>query len=343
MSVRRSQHGRRGLARFDWVVYALAAGSGVGFSSGAGETTRLCLQKLREIPLPNVEPVGLSTFGGPRDPTITIWSRSALIVFRMWPGEARVRSVVQVALPDMDVLAAATTDWQQGGPFVELIDPQLEAVWSWDLATKQMTKSMALPSVGSAFGVLRGSSDWVLAHEIMLPLEDTSGIVISRLGQHIPLDQSTGPETTGDTGRRLDQILHMRPDNQQGYLITKAAFPFSVVRFTPAGDEVWRTAAHPDSLREVLQESDLRYVFATPAIAIDDATFNTFVALRSGRRVSALMLADRTSVRYHAIPNDVAFLGTMPGQRVLLATRRGQPNELVLFGWRWIGQRESCT
>ena len=125
--------------------------------------------------------------------------------------------------------------------------------------------------------------------------------------------------------------------------VTEAQFPFATVRFSREGVETGRVLPKPSDLRELLDEPDLRYVIATPPIAVDGALLNTFVALRSAQRVSALRLPDAEETRLRRIPSDLALLGAVPGHRLLVAARTGRPYRLVLLRWHWAKPGQTCS
>ena len=320
-----------------------------------GPLEQLCLHQVHESALQGFEPIGLSVeeASGPY-PTITMWSRRGLRVMRLSPTEPAVESTFSIALPGMAAFAASLTGWRDGKPVVEYIDLSTEAVreivfaaGGAESAGPPIVKGSKGIEVTLSGGAMRTRNGWTLAQRIADPLADTSTISLSVRSVPTPADNSAVPTASGDATatlhRRIDRILHVRSSADEGVLVTEAAFPFTTVGFTPQGIEKWRVSPQPDELRNQLGEVDLRYVMATPAVAVGGAVLNTLVALRSGRRVSALWTRGSTSARYREIPGDLSFLGAFQRYRLLVATRDGRPYELILFRWRWTDQGQSCT
>ena len=342
----------------------LVLGHGVGFRAEPAETVgvlrqpahrpvrasaQLCLRQVHEHVLPSFEPVGLTASGGEgRRPGITMWSRNELLVAALSPDGPAVETTYRATLPGVRPLAAALTEWTDGIPVVEVFDAAAESVWTVRLPASEPTQVPAPAGASGASGVLRTKAGWIRAHQTTAATVDTSAIVLVGPVENGPVrDVATHEAAAADTRslvrRSIDRILHMRPRLDGGVLVTEAAFPFTTIAFTQRGNEVWRAAPEPDELRDLLGETDLRYVIATPAISVDDAVLNTFVALRSGHRVSALRTPGKASARYRELPDGLAFLGTFPDHRLLVATRSGPQYKLVLFRWRWIDERQSCT
>ena len=327
----------------------LALGHASGFGQSVDRFPELCLQQVQESTLRGFEPIGLSTFDGPdANPAITMWSRVSLRVLGLSPVEPAVASTFRAALPEAVPLAAAITDWNADTAVVELFDAAGESIWTIRLPSGATAKTPAPAAALRASGALRTREGWVRAHRATAARADTAAIVLAGSGRPDPsgefaLLRAAAPGTEETGRRRIDRVLHMRPDAGGGVLVTEAAFPFTTIAYTRRGIETWRASPAPDELRDLLGETDLRYVIATPAIAVDNATLNTFVALRSGRRISALRFPGDVSARYRDLPSGLAFLGALPAHRLLVATRSGEPYTLVLFRWRWTDQRHSCT
>lgn len=337
----------RGLALPVAVLPALALDHGPGLHAPVVGTEELCLLQVQEINLPSFAPVGLSTFEDPEaGPIVTMWSRAEVLAMRVSAAESDVGDMVRMPLPGITPLAAAVADWNEGKPVVELFDAAEERVWAWEPAEGSWERTAA-PGVVSASGALREGASWVRAHKMLDASADTFAIVLRGSGFDTSAEPPTAPDSAPpreETRRRgIDRILHVRPGGDGGAVVGEAAFPFSTVGFAGHGAELWRAAPEPDELRGVLGEPDLRYVIATPSVAVDDAVLNTFVALRTGRRVSALRQIGDPSPRYREIPGDLAFLGAFERHALLVATRSGQPNRLALFRWRWIDQGQRCT
>lgn len=283
-----------------------------------------------------------------------MWSRTALLVIRLSAAESIVESTFRAALSGVHPLAAALTGWHDDAPVVELFEALAGVVWTMELASGKVEKaqtlvlkSEALAEGATGAGVMRNEMGWMYAQRVVDPFADTSAIVLVGSNSAGPVQDpgvsSPLPAALKMSPRRIDRILHVRQGSEDGALVTEAAFPFTTVEFTPDGIETSRAAPRPDELRDQLGEPDLRYVIATPSLMLDGAALNTFIALRSGRRVSALRLPDSRSVRYREIPGDLSFLGMLRSNRLLVATRSGRPYRLVLFRWRWTDQRQSCT
>lgn len=304
----------------------------------------LCLAQVGEWPLPGeFEFVGLSTSDDVgAGSAITVWSRSALVVVRLSP-EAVVETVVRVPVVDVSVLAAALVDWSETGPIVELFDARDGTIWTLDAATGEIIAAAASTDPVKASGAIKHGSDWVWVEEVLNPMSDTTRILVSAGRQAEVGSGLSTIETPGEPERRIDRLVHLRSDGSGGYLVQEAGFPFSTIRFTRHGEEAWQTQPEPDDLRHHLGETDLRYVMSTPAVAVDNATLTTFVALRSRQRASALTLERGTSVRYKAIPGDVAFLSALPAFRLLIGTRGIASRSLVFLEWHWTDQRQGCT
>ena len=341
----RTRH-RANMLTWPWILWvSLLVGITLpGVALGQADSTLLCIQQVYESPLADFEPVGLSTSEdvGP-DPAITMWSRTDLLVVRVSPREPAVKSTFRAPLPGVEPIAAALTDWSDGKPIVELLDAPGEGIWTMEFATGETTQVAVAAGAASASGATRTGKGWVRAHRVPIRRADTSSIVLVGPGRGDPTIELMLPKLVNVAQRRIDRILHVRPGYDGGVLLGEAAFPFTTIAFAPDGSETWRASPQPDEMRDLLGESDLRYVVASPAIALDDAVLNTFLAIRSGRRASALRLRNGASVRYRLIANNLAFLGTFPKHRLLVSTRSGQPYQLVIFRWRWIGQRESCA
>ena len=327
----------------------LALGPASGYGQSEDRSPELCLQQVYESTLGDFEPIGLSTFDGPdANPAITMWSRVSLRVLGLSPVEPTVASTFRAVLPEAVPLAAALTDWNADTAVVELFDAVGESVWTMQLPSGVTAKSPAPADASRASGALRTKAGWIRSHRPTVARADTSVIVLAGSGRPVPLGEDAGlraaaPKTGETSPRRIDRVLHMRPGTGGGVLVTEAAFPFTTLAYTRLGVETWRVSPEPDELRDLLEETDLRYVIATPAISVDDAALNTFVALRSGRRISALRFPGGASARYRDLPSGFAFLGALPAHRLLVATRRAAPYALVLFRWRWTDQRQSCT
>jgi len=70
-------------------------------------------------------------------------------------------------------------------------------------------------------------------------------------------------------------------------------------------------------------------------LAIDSGYLRTFADLRSDHRVLVLFDHNRRYVRELRLNAPMAFIGTNETTRTLVATRRLQRFELVLYEWRW--------
>ena len=327
---------------------SLLAGPGLrgeaAHAQSASDPARLCLDPVYERNLPDFEPLGLRVSGEP-DPAITTWSRSSVLVMRVSPSMPGVESMVDVPVPEgVDPLGASLTAWNDGEPVVELLDAQTGAVWTVSSATGKATRAGNPGAATPVSAVMRVGSGWVYAERIVDPGPDTVAIVIRQHGDRRHLERGAPADDTPGSHRTVDRMLHLRPDAAGNVLVKEASFPFTTIAFTSAGLELRRDAPRPDDLRDLLGESDLRYIVATPAIAVDEAVLNTFVALRSGRRITALRLPGQPVHRYREVPGDLAFLGALPTHRLLVGTRDGEHHKLLqLYRWRWIDQRRSCT
>lgn len=310
----------------------------------ATDHLRLCLSQLGETPLPaDFDFVGLTASEdvGP-DPAVTLWSRSALLVATL-SHQTAATLVARVPLTDVVPLSAAMAGWDDGGPILELFDPRHGALWTVQAATGEMTRAMTPTGSVEAAGALRKKSGWVWAQQLLDPQADTSRVLISVGGQAGVTGRMDGGVVRDEPQRGIDRLLHLRSDGRGGYLVQQAGFPFSTIRFASDGQETWRTYPKPDELRDLLGETDLGYIIATPAVALDDAVLTTFAAVRSRRRVSSLTANYGRSARYQAIPADLAFLSVLPQHGLLIGTRAAGTRRLVFLGWRWIDQRRSCT
>ena len=326
---------RRALA-FSIALQSVAFGHVQGLATHVAQTgqlTQLCLQQVHESPLPDFEPLGLSVAeaSGPY-PTITMWSRTGVLVMRLSPVAPAIESTFSVALPGMAASAAALTGWRDGRPVVEFIDPLTDTVREVVFPAGETVGERTTIARGPKWmeaalsvGAMRTGRGWSRAQRVADPLADTSAIFFGGSNHPAPASDLAAPAAAADAPgaprRRIDQILHVRPSVQEGALVTEAAFPFTTVGFTLEGIETWRVSPQPDELRTQVGEVDLRYVIATPAIAVGEAVLNTFIALRSGRRVSALWIPGSGSAKYREIPGDLAFLGAF--QRHRLSRLRG--------------------
>lgn len=303
---------------------------------------RLCLKQVREGALPNFEPMGLATseiLG--LEPAVTMWSRSAVLVVGFSPTGEIVKSFALHAIPDIDPLSVALTRWDEKGAVVETLDAHRGRIRIINMTTGDVSDGGTLPGIATASAALRQVSGWLQAHKVEQAEADTMAVLLFRAEPGSP--PAVGDELASEpSGRRIERLLHMRPDHLGGLLVQEAGFPFATIAFDENGTEAWRALPVPKDIRALLGESDLRYVVATPAIALDDAVLNTFVAVRSGLRVAAIRERDGTA-RYREIPRSLALLGSFPEHRLLVGTRSGQPYELVIFRWRWIDRRERCT
>ncbi|WP_419856745.1 hypothetical protein [Candidatus Palauibacter irciniicola] len=304
----------------------------------------LCLSQVGEWALPDeFEFVGLSASDhvGP-DPVITVWSRSDLIVLKL-SSEAVTEAVAQVSLAGVSVLAAALVEWGDAGLVLELFDARDGTIWALDTITGEMVPEAAPIDPVAASGAIKHGPDWVWVEKILDPRSDTTQILISTRGQAGPANRLSNAETQEAPERGIDRLVHLRSDGNGGYLVQQAGFPFGTIRFTHDGTETWRTNPGPDDLREILGESDLRYVMSTPALAVDDATLSTFVALRSRRRASALTFRRGDTVRYGSIRSEVAFLAALPRLQLLVGTRTAASRNLIFLKWHWTDQRQDCS
>lgn len=266
-----------------------------------------------------------------------------MLVVGLSSGEQTVRHIAQADLPTAEPVAVALTAWGDQGPVVELFDVQGGAVWTLDISTMTAARGAASSIATSASGAIRQRSGWVRAYRRRQPVDGPSHITIRLPDARPAFDNSHHRTTVARKPRSIDETLHVRPGPDSGFLVKEAAFPFATVAFTREGNLKSYSYPVPRELRELLDESDLRYVFATPAVDLDGAVLNTYVALRSGRRVSAVKLSDQAATRYRLIPSEHSFLAVLPEHRLLVGTRRSVPYILSLFEWRWISQRQRCT
>ena len=308
-----------------------------------GISRHLCLERVHETPISDLDPIALSTSEGEgMPPTVTMWSRRTLLVIRLSPDASTVESTFRGSLPTGNPLAAAVVGWPGGAPAAEVLDGVNGTVWSVDLAAARAPEAEGSVAGPPPAGAMRTAVGWVRVVRTPDASGDSSAIVL--LGGGLA-NRAVGPGTPATAGagqRNIDQVIHVRPGARSAILVTEAAFPFTTVAFTPEGLEIWRASPSPQELRGRLDEVDLRYVVATPGVDVNGAVLNTFVGLRSLRRLSALRLPDGT-VRYEEIPGGLAFLGSFPRHRLLVATRSGDPYRLLLFRWRWTDRRQSCT
>lgn len=308
-----------------------------------GMAPQLCLHQVSESSLPAFEPMGLSVFDDAvSGPSITMWSRTELLVMQLSSG-AEAKHIARAPLPSRDPLAVAVVRLDVGGAIADIFDARSGTIWTMNLASGRVIDSHLSASASLASGAAYSTSGWVRAHRSLDPTTRTSSVILAippakELPVRIPARVG---EATPPSG--LDRSLHVRPDNRGGFLVQDARFPFLTTRFTRDGIEAWRGVPQPQDLRDRLEEADLRYVIATPALALDGAILNTFVALRSGRRVSALRFSTDHDIRYRTLPSEMAFLGVLPKSRQLIATRSDRPYRMVVFDWRWVDQRQRCT
>jgi hypothetical protein len=318
----------------------------------AGHQDRLCLSQVDELALPDgFTPMGVATSVDPGlTDAIATWSRSSLLLLRTVPGTVDPRIVSRIELadidPDIDPLSIALLRSQHGEPVVQLLDVHHGAVWNVDPTTKQLTRTATPAGSIRAAGATRDEHGWVWAEKAVDLVVDTSTVILSRKSNNTSTDRRVTLDPLDEPQHGISRKLHVRLNSRGGVLVQEAGFPFSTIRFTSDGDETWRATPEPAVLREVLEESDLRYVMATPAVAVDGAVLNTFVALRSRLRVSALREVDNqgdSSFRYRRIPSDLAFLAVLPERRLLIGVQGAVTRRVAFFEWRWIDQRESCT
>ena len=306
---------------------------------------QLCLNKAYQADLPSgFEFIGLTVSEdvGPK-PVITLWSRSALHVLEISPTQPTVQSIASAMLFSIDPLSIVPVAWNDEGLEAQLFDALSGSIWTMDVATGHVTRVAGSVDSPPASGAIRGATGWVQAHKIVDVIADTAGITIVRVGQALPPEYAVDSTMVARTGRNVDRILHVRPLNDDGFLVSEAAFPFATVAFSSTGQELSRTYADVRQLRTLLAERDLRYVIATPTIALDGGVLSTFVALRSGQRVSVVRSPGGTDLRYGHLPEDLAFLANIRDHRLLVATRAGDPHQLLLYRWRWIDQRQICA
>lgn len=309
------------------------------------QDAQLCLNKVYQFDLPSgFEFIGLTVSDdiGP-EPAITLWSRSAIHVLEISPIQPTVRPVASATLFNIDPLSIVPVAWNDENLEAQLLDASSGSIWTVDVATGHLTEVAGSVDLPPASGAIRDPDGWVQAYKIVDVVADTMGIAIVRMDQALPPEYVVDSTMGARTGRNVDRLLHIRRRNDDGFLVSEAAFPFATVAFTSTGQELWRTYADVHQLRGLLAERDLRYVIATPAIALDGGVLSTFVALRSGQRVSAVRSPGNADSRYGRLPKDLAFLAGIRDHRLLVATRAGDPHELLLYRWRWIDQRRSCA
>ena len=333
-------------------VLFLAPASVIGQANGPDARTdrvddnrRLCLSQLGGSPLPaDFEFVGLTVSEGDgADPVITLWSRSDLLVQKLSAANAVTEAVARIPLKDVTPLSAAVVAWEDGKPVMELLDPRNGTIWTVNGTDGEFTRTSAPPGSAIASGAIRDGSGWVWVRKTQDPEADTARILISAGGRAGTPDQPATLRAPDEPQRGIDRLLHLRPDGNGGYLVQQAGFPFATIRFAADGAETWRVYPEPDELRDALEEKDLQYVIATPALLLDDAVLTTFVALRTRLRSSALSLQGGRHVRYRLIPSDLALLATFPQRQLLIGTRGDSSRSLIVLGWRWTDQLHSCT
>lgn len=311
---------------------------------GVEEDIRLCLREVLNTTLPaNFEPVGLTVAENlDANPAVTMWSRSSLLVVSVSPTGLRIHSTLRALPSGVDPLAAALATRDGEASVVELFDAAGRTIWALNLSTNDVTRFEAPADASSASGATRRIGGWFRAHRILDGTDVPSRIVLLRPDEVLPPADLGNSAVAGHEQRGIGRTLHLRSYSNGGFILKEAAFPFARVAFARDGTETSRSYPEPHELSRLLGESDLRYVIATPAVNLDGAVLSTYVALRSGRRVSALTLPDSKSTRYREIPGDHAFLGVLSKHRILIGVRSGEPYELLFFEWRWIDQRRSC-
>jgi len=332
-------------------VLFLAPVSVIGQASGsdarADQTDgppRLCLSQISELSLPDdFELLGLAASEevGP-DPAITVWSRSELLIAKL-SSDSVAGIIARMPLGDVTPLAATLVAWDANSPVVELFDPRRGDIQTIDAASGKTTHAPAPAGSVAASGAIRDGSGWVWAQKLIDPGTDTSQVLISAGRQRRTAAESNPLAGRNEPLRGIDLLLHVRSDGNGGYLLQEAGFPFGTIAYTQDGGEAWRRYPPLDELREAVAESDLRYVIATPAVALDDAVLTTFMAVRSRQRVSSLTFRPADTPRYRRIPDDLAFLAVLPRHELLIGTRTKASQALIFLGWRWTDQRQSCT
>ena len=329
-----------------FVVLALPAPA---FANAVADTSRqdhaghLCLRPVLEIPIPSLQPIALSTSearGMP--PTVTVWSYTSLMVIRLSPDEPTIDSTYQASLPTPNPLAAAVVGWEDEGPIVEVLDATTGSVWTVEISGRNTTRAEESARGAPPSGATRMDEGWVRALRTESSVGDSLTIVMAGAGL---ARNGVAPSAQGNTTthrRNINDVIHVRPGARSTVLVTEATFPFTLVRFALDGRQIRHASPVPRELRDRLNEGDLRYVIATPGVDVDGAVLNSFVGLRSLRRITALRFSDGT-VRYQEIPSDLAFLGSLRRHQLLVATRSGDPHRIALFRWRWTDQRQSCV
>lgn len=308
------------------------------------QNVRLCLEKVYQVNLPvGFRPIGLAISEGVGpESLVTLWSDSALHVFSVSPTEPLVRLVSSVAPLSIEPLSAAVTKWGEESSEVQLFDVY-GSIRTMDVATGTVTKSTDPLDPPFASGAIRDTTGWFRAHRIIDIVADTMGIAVMSMNQQLPPGYTIDSSSSMSNRRSIDRILHMRPGRSGSFLVSEAAFPFATIAFTYTGRELWRHHPDADQLRSLMEERDLRYVVATPSIELGDGVLSTFRALRADLRVAVVRSSRRAVARYTLLSSDLAFLAGMSEQQLLVATKYGEPRELLFYRWRWIDERQTCA
>lgn len=194
---------------------------------GQSHGAKLCLNKIYETDLPHgFDLMGLTASEGiGPEPAITLWSDSALHVFGVSPTESIVRSLASAALFSIDPLSIVLVAWEDENLEVQLFDASSGSIWAMDVAVGNAMKVAEPVELPPASGAMRDAVGWVRAHKVVDVAADTMGIAMVRMDQALPSGYIVDSTLVTRSERSIDRILHIRPWNDDGFLVSEARVP----------------------------------------------------------------------------------------------------------------------
>ncbi len=315
---------------------------------------RLCLTEFETVVLAEgFKPTGAAvSYVEDKRPALVLWSPEAVAILRTRSDWNRgLESAVMIPLPpgltpQSVGIAPPPNDLAHQGLALEVVDAGSSSIRRFAVADGvELAGSRAIAPGTDAS--LRGEHGWIVGARTFPSTDDEyaeAEIVLARPfldGGDTSLPAWSGRDWSGAYQDPARGLLRMRRGYPSGVIATETTYPFVVALIGSDGHKIWSYAASHDSLRRLLSEPDLEYVIATPAISLDRGALQTFVALRSGRRIAAIHVASGPT-RFRYVPPSFSFLASLPNSSVLFGARALEPYEIVSYLWAWTPDWQAC-
>jgi hypothetical protein len=307
---------------------------GIGFTSGTGaqvqmhdRPTHLVLTVQRTVALPD----GSRIAGAAISPSgsLVLWARGL-------PGLFVIQENARARMCTSTVKAPIAGSFEDDST-IDVLDMAGPAAYVLNLAERRCTLAISL-HVGQLLGGARSGGSWIVGD-----IGKAGAIEIGRVGR-------TGLVThlvrsTGAAGDPFSLARAFARPLRRGVLLASVQWPFRWTALSMTGHVIRRSAGMlAPNARAVLPSpaDSLINWLGLPVLALDQGYIQTIADPRSDRRIVVRYREDGSPVAAHALDVAMGFLASNPATHQLVALRRTNHTDLVIYHWHWApGDSES--